>query len=152
MAEFAVAGRTGGATAATADNVGAELWNPHGTRSLYVKQIIVFLTAASACNLGVARSSAKGTSTSTVTPDADSAYNRRAVPATGCTLELDFSAEPTLATPYLQRATLAAIVGGGMVFAFGGLGLEVPAGTGIVVATPVAVALPVVDVTFIGDD
>jgi len=145
---------TGGrsaATAATADNVAAELWNPHGTKSIYVREVWIFSTTAGLSNWGFARSTAKGTSTLTVTPDADNAYDRRAVPASGCTLELTFSAQPTLALPYLPRGNFAALVGAGGVFAFP-QAIEVPAGTGLCVATPVAVILPASDISYVWDE
>jgi len=148
---YAVAGRTA-ATAATADNVAAELWNPHGTKSLYVREVWVFATTATtAMNLGIVRSSAKGTSTLTVTPDADNAFDRRAVPPSGCTLELTFSAQPTLATPYLLRAIAPTVIGAGWVWPFP-QPIEVVAGTGLCIATPMAVAFPIADATYVWDE
>ena len=112
---YYVAGRTA-ATAATIDNVGAELWNPHGTKSVYVNEVWWFQTTAAVGNQGLVRTSAKGTSTLTVTPDADNATDRRAVPPSGATLELTFSAQPTLATPYLARTNTAAAIGLGFIW------------------------------------
>ena len=143
---YYVAGRTA-ATAATIDNVGAELWNPHGTKSVYVNEVWWFQTTAAVGNQGLVRTSAKGTSTLTVTPDADNATDRRAVPPSGATLELTFSAQPTLATPYLARTNTAAAIGLGFIWVFP-MPIEVPAGTGLAIATPVAVVLAVSDVTF----
>jgi hypothetical protein len=147
---YYVAGRTA-ATAATADNVGAELWNPHGTKSMYVNEVWWFQTTAAVGNQGLVRSSAKGTSTLTVTPDADNATDRRAVPPSGGTLELTFSAQPTLATPYLARANTAAAIGAGFIWVFP-MPIEIPAGTGLCIATPLAVALGISDVTFVFEE
>ena len=141
----------GGATAATANNCAAELWNPASAKSLYVREVWVFSTAATTMNLGIERSSAKGTTTVTVTPDADNAFDRRATPPSAATLELDFSAEPTMQGPYMIQACSAAVIGAGWVFVFP-QAIEVPFGTGLVINTTQAAAFPVADVTFVWDE
>ncbi len=147
---YAAAGRTA-ATAATADNAAAELWNPHATKSIYVREIWIFSSAATAMNLGIERSSAKGTSTLTVTPDADNAYDRRAAPPSTCTLELTFSAQPTMQGPYMFRAISAAVAGAGWIFSFP-QPVEVPAGTGICINTTQAAAFPIAEITCVWDE
>ena len=140
------------ATAATADNVGAELWNPHGSKAIFVRTVSWTKTVATIDNPALCRSSAKGTSTLTVTPDADNAMFRDAVPASGATLELTFSAQPTLAKPYLMQTNLPAAIGANFIWVFDPPGLLVPFGTGLVVATPVAVVQQPADVTFEWDE
>jgi hypothetical protein len=144
---YYVAGRSA-ATAATANHCGANLWNPHGTKSLYVSEVWWFQTTAAVGNQGLVRTSTIGTPGSTITPDADNATDRRAVPPSACTLGLGtFSVQPTLQTPYLAQGNTAAAIGAGFIWVFP-MPIEVPAGTGLAIATPVAVVLAASDVTF----
>jgi hypothetical protein len=144
---YSAAGRTT-ATAATADNFGAALWNPDANRALYVKTVSWFKVTATADYAGLVRISARGTQSSTVTPDADNAYDRAAAPPSACVLDIAYSGQPTAATPYLVRMALPAAIGASWVWVFSGMGLRVPAGTGLGVATPVATILQAADVTF----
>lgn len=151
MRHFAVAGRSAN-TAATADHVGAQLWNPDATRSFWVVEIhIQKATTATADSHGVARSSARGaTPTTTVTPDLDNDFEREITPDTGAVLELaTFGTQPTIASPYLYRGVLPAAVGAAVQYVFPGRGMKVPPGTGLIVTTPVAVILMASDFTFV---
>lgn len=144
--------RTGGrcvATAATADNVGAALWNPHATMDLTVDEVHFFQTVGTVSNPGLVRTTTRGTQTLTVTPDIDNHDERLLAPITGALLDLTYSAQPTLATPYLMRINLPAAIGAGFIWAFAPKGIRVPAGTGLAIATPVAVILQPGDVTFV---
>ena len=149
---YAVAGRTV-ATAATANHVAAQLWNPHGSKSIYVREIWVFSTTAGVSNIQIIRSSARGaTPTATATPDADNAFDRRAVPPSAAVLELaTFGTQPTLAGPQMGQVNLAAQIGAGIIIPFP-QPIEVPFGTGLCVSTPVAVILPASDVTAVWDE
>lgn len=151
MRYYAVAGRSAN-TAATQDHVAAQLWNPDGSRGLWVVEVhIQKSTTATADSHGIVRSSARGaTPTTTVTPDADNDFEREVVPDTGGVLELaTFSSQPTLAAPYLYRGTLPAAIGSAVQYVFPGNGIKVPFGTGLCVATPVAVILMASDFTFV---
>lgn len=146
---YSVGGRSA-ATAATADHVAAALWNPHGSLSLYVHEVMIFKTVATVDNHGLIRTSTRGTAGSTVTPDADNAYNRRATPPSGALLDLAaYSAQPTLQGPYMARSNLAAAIGAGFILVFGDQGIEVPFGTGLAIVTPPAVILQPSDFTFV---
>jgi len=149
---YAVAGRTV-ATAATANHVAAQLWNPHATKSIYVREVWAFVTTAASANFGLSRSSARGaTPTATVTPDADNAFDRRAVPPSAAVLETaTFGTQPTLAGPNMAQAISAAVIGAGWVFGFPEA-IEVPAGTGLCVTTTIAAAFPASDITFAWDE
>lgn len=151
MARYAVAGRSA-ATAATADNFGAALWNPHASRSLYVVEIHWFKTVATRDDVEIARITARGTATVTVTPDVDNDYARIVAPVTGALLDTTYSAQPTIAGPAMYRNVLPAAIGAGFIYAFGGPGIEIPFGTGLGIGTPVATILQPADVTFIFDD
>lgn len=145
---YSAGGRTA-ATAATADNIGGELWNPASNKGIRI--FVINWTkqgAATADSPGIVRVTTKGTSTLTVTPDLDNSYDRDATPPSAATLELTFSAQPTIAGPYIMRTNLAAALGTGFTWVFSGDGLLVPAGTGIAVGTPVATVLQAGDVTF----
>lgn len=142
------------ATAATADHVGALLFNPHGSKSIYVREVHVFNTAATLMHPALVRTSTAGvTPTSTVTPDADNAFDRRAIPASGALLYgATFGTQPTLQTPYLARTTLPAAIGAAVMWSFLDEAIEVPFGTGLAVATPVATALQAARYTFVFDE
>lgn len=142
------------ATAATIDHVSALLWNPHGTKSIYVREVHWFSQAATACHPALVRTSTAGvTPTSTVTPDADNAFDRRAVPPSGALLYgATFGTQPTLQTPYLARSSLPAAIGAAIMWSFLDTPIEVPAGTGLAVATPVATALQAARATYVWDE
>lgn len=151
MRHFAVGGRSAN-TAATADHVAALLWNPDSVRSLWVEEIhIQKSTTATADSHGVVRTSTAGaTPTTTVTPDLDNDFEREITPDTGALLYLaTFGTQPTLATPYMYRGNLPAAIGGAAQYVFPGNGIKVPPGTGLAVATPVAVILMASDFTFV---
>ena len=142
------------ATAATGDHVGALLWNPHGTKSIYVREVHVFSTAATQQHPALIRTSTAGTTpTSTVTPDLDNAFDRRATPPSGALLYgATWAAQPTVQGPYLARTTLPAAIGAAVMWSFLDQPVEVPAGTGLAVATPIATALQANRYTYIWDE
>lgn len=153
MAQFSVGGRTA-ASAATANHVGAQFWNPSSSRSVYVTAVSWFQTVATVSNPAIQRSSARGaTPTTTVTPDIDNNWDRDVAPASAAVLELaTFSSQPTLAGPDLFKANLPAAIGSGFLVPFTGRGIKVPAGTGLCVYTPVAVILQPADCTFFWEE
>jgi hypothetical protein len=146
--EYRVAGRSVVSTGAGADAVGCALWNPHATMDLTVDEIHFFNTTATVSNPGVVRTTTRGTVVNSVTPDIDNHNERLLAPITGALLDLDYSADPTVAGPYLQRYNIPAVIGSGMMLVFG-RGIRVPAGTGLALASPVAVALTAMDVTYV---
>lgn len=152
MRFFECAGRSL-ATAATADHCAAQLWNPDSTRSLWVVEIHIQKTVATADHHMISRSTARGaTPTATVTPDASNDYEAEITPDTGAVLELGtFGTQPTLGTPPLRRGNLPAAIGAANQFVFPGRGIRIPAGNahGLCVATPVATVLQPIDVTFV---
>jgi|SRR3990167_847758 len=148
---FSVSGRSA-ATAATADQ-GSHLWNPHASVSLYVREVWVFKTVATVDNQQLIRTTTIGTTPgTTVTPDIDNHFARRFAPISGATLYLStFATYPIVAGPALMRANLPAAIGSGFIWVFSGP-IEVPAGTGLAVATPVSVILQPADITFVWDE
>lgn len=150
---YAVAGRSA-ATAATADQAGCHLWNPHATKSIYIREVWWFKTVATADNPGLVRTSTIGTTPgTTVTPDADNAFDRHAAPPSACVLYLaTFATYPVVQGPYMHRENLPAAIGAGLVWSFLDEPVEVPAGTGFAVATPVATILQPGDATYVWDE
>jgi hypothetical protein len=149
MASYSVGGRSA-ATAATANHAGAQLWNPDSVRSLWVTQISWAKTVATADNLGLVRSTARGTPGSTVTPTVQNDDEFEEVDAVGALLDLAaFSAQPTLssATAYKFRWHLPAAIGSGFVLPLPNR-IRVRPGNGLVLVTPPATILQPADVTF----
>jgi hypothetical protein len=146
--EYRVAGRSVVSTGAAADNVGCALWNPHATMDLTVDEIHFFNTVATVSNPGIVRTTTIGTVVTTVTPDIDNHNERLLAPITGALLHVDYSADPTVAGPYIARYNLPAVIGSGLTLVFS-KGIRVPAGTGLAIASPVAVATTAMDVTYV---
>jgi hypothetical protein len=149
---WAIGGR-GLATAATANHVLAQLWNPSSTRSVFVTGISLAQTAAVVSNSSVRRSSARGaTPTSTVTPTIANDYERKIIPPTVAVLELaTFGTQPTLDGPELFKWNEPAAIGSGFMIPFETKdvqGIQVLPGAGLTISTPVAVIHQVADVTF----
>jgi hypothetical protein len=108
-------------------------------------------TVATVDNPGLVRTTTRGTQTLTVTPDIDNHNLRLLTAITGAVLDLTYSAQPTIAGPYLDRKNLPAAIGGNFIWVFE-KGVRVPAGTGLAIATPVAVILQPGDVTFVWEE
>jgi hypothetical protein len=142
------------ATAATLDHVGCLLWNPHASKSIYVREVHVFSTAATTQHPALVRTSTAGvTPTSTVTPDADNAFDRRAIPPSGALIYgATFGTQPTIQQPYLARTSLPPAIGAAMMWSFLDAPIEVPTGTGLAVATPINTALQANRYTFVWDE
>jgi len=154
MSQYSVGGR-GVVTAATANLVGAELWNPHASISLYVTAVWVAQTAGTVNNPYLKRSSARGaTPNNTVTPTIENDWDRLQAPPSGALLDMGtFGTAPTLVGTPLAAANAPAAAGSGYMLPFvPGRGIRVPAGMGLCVYTPVAVALQPMDVTFFWDE
>lgn len=147
--EYSVGGRSA-ATAATANHVGAALWNASSTRALWVTQISWAKTVATADNIALARISARGTAGSTVTPVQQNDATYDAAPPTGALLDLAaYSAQPTVISTaaYMWRWHMPAAIGAGFILPWPGA-LLVPPGAGLALLTPPATVLQPADVTF----
>jgi hypothetical protein len=94
-----------GAAPSTVPESIATLWNPHGTKALYVVSMAwARESGTGTVTMILIRVSARGTAGSTVTPDADNHVNRRASPASGAILDLaDYTVAPTEEGPDLWR-------------------------------------------------
>lgn len=149
---YSVGGRSAN-TAATANHVAAALWNPSTAFNIYVREIWVTKTVATADNHQLNYITTRGTAGSTVTPDADNDFSRAAVPPSGALLDLAaYSVQPTLQTPALDRRNLPATVGSALLFDFRDYPVMVRPGQGLAVGTPVATILQASDFTFVWDE
>lgn len=148
---FSVGGRSA-ATAATQDQ-GSHLWNPHASISVYVREVWVFTATATAQNLELIRTSTIGTTPgTTVTPDIDNHFARRFAPISAAVLYLStFATYPVVQGPALARGNLPAALGAGFIWVFSEP-IEVPAGTGLAVATATALAMVACDLTYVWDE
>ena len=144
MSKYLVSG-TSIVTAATANHCAAQLWNPSGSKSIYVNAVSWFHTVGTADFSALGISTARGaTPNNTQTPDADNDYNQEVTPDTATVLEMGtFGTQPTIATPRLFGVPFGAAVGAGVIVPLGEdrNGFRVKPGNGMVIFTPVATAL-----------
>lgn len=147
MALYSVRGFTA-ATAATADHAIFSVWNPDSLKRITLVEMGLFKAGAGAANdsLYVCRITTRGTAGSTVTPDADNAWQGDDVPASGFLLDLAaFSAQPTKASPNLFGWVASAVAASGFIWPTP-RGIAIPAGTGIAIVQRAATAWPTSEV------
>jgi hypothetical protein len=151
---YAAAIDASGASGATADDVGAHLWNPDANKWLYLREVHVFTTVATAQHPGLVRTTTIGTTPgTTVNPDADNAFDRAVAPSSSADLYAGtFATDPAVAGPYLTRAIIPGAIGAAVMWSFLDEPIGIPPGTGIGVATPIATALQLNRYTFIWDE
>lgn len=150
MKRFSIAGRTS-ISAATINTPVVGLWNPSTTRPLWLTAIGWAKTVGTVDNFAILRTSTRGTPASTLTPVQANDEDNEAAPITGALLDLGaYSVAPTLvsATVYPFRWNLPATVGAGFILPMQGDGMKIGPASGLVILTPVAVALQPADVTF----
>ena len=151
MPRYAVGVRSA-ATAATADNAAAVLWNPSSTKDIFLREVWVFKTAATADNHALVRVTARGTQSTTVTPDADNCFAAtKLAPASAAVVDTAWSVQPTVAAPYISRGNLPAAIGSGFIWVYPEPWV-VKVTEGVAIVTPVAVILQASDITFVFDD
>lgn len=149
MSVFYLTGRTT-ATTATANVAAAGIWNPHATARIRLVEVWIASTTAGVSNLGLIRTSARGTATGRTVVLSENTGNDNAS-VSGVAIDLNYTVQPTYvsATAYLGRWNLPAAIGAGVILTFPEPGLAIYAGAGIALVTPTAVILPVSDVTFV---
>lgn len=140
-----MAGRTA-ATAATTGNAAFGLWNPSSTSRVRVTEVSICANGAPAAgaSLFLSRTTARGTATSTVTPDIDNDIQRAQVPTSGLLLDVTYSAQPTADASSLWQWTWAAVAASGIVLP---LIVSIPPGAGIAFRNVGAIAFPIADVS-----
>lgn len=154
MNKYSVSGPTA-ATAATADNGIAGLWNPSTTKRIFLKEIHVFKTTAGAADIPrIRRTSARGTASTSFTPTSAYDYDVLSAPESGAILDLAYSVQPTFtgtASRGLLGALIPAAIGAGFVWVLEPVerAFQIPAGTGLCVVTGSALAFPISEVAFV---
>jgi hypothetical protein len=143
-------GRTA-ATAASANQAVASLWNPHGTARVYLTFLELCTTGAVAQSFALQRISARGTATTTVTPNADNAYDRDVANVAGMVLDVAYSVQPTLVAAVLWRWNIPNVAGSGFMKQFPGRGISIPPGTGLCLVG-VTASVPIADVNVLFED
>jgi hypothetical protein len=145
-----IGGRTA-ASGATARNVSCQLWNPHASARIQIFEIWYVVTAATAAAIAIARTTARGTASTSVTAVANHSIANDTAAPSGFTIDLAFSAQPTVSAANNAVWTIPATIGSGIILSFPDP-FDLPNGTGLAVITSQAVALPVSDVTYgVGD-
>lgn len=151
---YRVRGRTV-ATAVTADHAAFGIWNPHATKRIRLREVAFVAAAAPGAGAGLIlrRNTARGTAGSTATPTIEHDHNRDIAPPSGFLLDLAaYTVQPTLAAGAgLFGWILAAVAASGMIYAFPGDGLVIPAGQGLIF-TNMAIIVPALDVTVVVED
>lgn len=101
------------------------------TDRIFVLEIGIFSTAATAITAGVIRPLTTGTTSTTTAGQAEDPAN----PAGTGLIGTAWSVTPTIAaTPiYLRRFVTPAAIGNGIIWTFGGVGLVVPASSSLLV-------------------
>lgn len=154
MLRYGASGPTG-ATAASADQAIAGLWNPSTAKRIFVHEIHFFDTSATGLDQPLLRrSTARGTASVTYTPGISADFDRMLAPESGALLDLDFSAEPTFegtASRGIFAGVVAAAIGSGFQWIFD-RPIAIPEGNGLHLVTGSAVAATVGEVTFIWEE
>lgn len=149
-AAYGISGRTV-ATAATINHAICSIWNPHATKRIAVTEFGIFKTAAgtAADSIRIARTSARGTPGSTITPVLADSYENHVAPPSGFLLDLAaFSVQPTLvAGGGFRRWMAAAVAGSAVVWPFR-RPIVIPPGAGLAILQNQATIWPISDVYF----
>lgn len=142
---YRMAGRSA-ATTATTGNALFGLWNPHATVRVRTVEIGICCNGAPAAgaSLFASRTTARGTSTSTVTPDIDNDTQRAQSPTSGLVLDLTYSAQPTFDASSLWQWTFAAVSASGIIVP---LEIAIPPGTGLAFRNVGGIIFPISDVS-----
>lgn len=133
MARYTLASRT------SATSTGAACWELRSTTTdrLFVREIGITLSAATASTFGLGRPAAIGvTPTSPVTVTAMDPGN----PAGTGTVALAWGTGPTIPSAFIRRIGLPATIGAGVIWTFADAGLVVPISSSIILWNLSAVA------------
>lgn len=142
---YRMSGRSA-ATTATTGNALFGMWNPHATVRIRTVEIGVCCNGAPAAgaSLFMSRTTARGTSTSTVTPTIDSDMQRAQIPTAVPVLDLTYSAQPTFSAAPLWQWTFAAVSASGIIVP---LEVAIPGGTGIAFRNVGGIIFPISDIS-----
>lgn len=151
MGLFRISGTTV-VTAATDQHVICAIWNPHATKRCVVREFSCVAFAAPGAGAGflVRRSTTRGTEGSSVTVAAvHSLESPGTVSLTGFILGLAaYTAQPTITTGDLDGWVFAAVTASGIIKPYPE-GIEVGAGSGLVIVNRAAIVFPTAEVSFL---
>jgi hypothetical protein len=141
------------ATAATQGAVAANLWNPHASNRVKLYVVSFYKTVATADFTALARTTARGTATTTTTPSLENSYRRDTANFSGVVLDTAWSVAPTVAAvaTYGYRWVGPAAIGSGFSYPF----IQefiIPPSTGLALVASQAVILNAGDITYEFDD
>ena len=153
---YSVRGFTAATAGAASPDVICQLWNPDGAKRIKVLEVSLWRGGITGTRVVPTRTTARGTPGSTVTPDADNAWDTDAGPPSGALLDLaQFSVAPTImAAPHLMGFHMAANTGQegfGFVWA-SPKGIEVAPGTGLALIMPLTVVWPISETTWVWEE
>jgi hypothetical protein len=149
MSVFSARGFTA-ATAATADHAITTLWNPDSAKRIKLIEAGLFKAGAgtSGDSLYMIRTSTRGTAGTTVTPDADNAWDGDDIPSSGALMDLAaFSGQPTLQGPGLFGWVAGAASASGFIWPCP-RGIWIPPGKGIALCQRAATIWPTSEAYF----
>lgn len=146
---------TTAASAATDQHVIAGIWNPAATKRLIVWEATISVFAAPGAGAGflVRRSTTRGTEGAAVTSAAvNSKESPGTAPQTGYILGLAaYTGQPTITAGDLFGWVFPAVTASGIVYTFK-FGVEVGAGSGLVLVNRAAIAFPTCEASFLIED
>jgi hypothetical protein len=134
------------APAATIDVPYAGLWNLTGGNRILVREIGLCSTAATTSRVGIKRTTARGTQTTTLLGSPLDTNDNQTV--TG-TVDSVYSANPTLTGNYLRRGLLANVVGASLLWSWWNSPLVIAQGAGIQLCNLVATAAGALEAWFV---
>lgn len=156
MPERYMASLSAAAGALAADAVTVLLWNPHASIDIVVHEVWRQKNSGAAENLGLIRCSTTGTASVTTTPGLAHHYAYKFAPISGAVFYSTFTAQPTVAGPYLHRINAPLLTGTlGPGFFYIMMNYEpivVPAGTGLAIASPLSAVTVVGYYTFVWEE
>lgn len=148
-----------GVAAATAGSVAHEtvfvLWNPDSLKRIYLLEFHVWRGGNNQSRAWLRRTTTRGTPGSTITPDADNAWDSNLAPGSGALLDLSsYTSEPTKASPEFLSIIFAAVTGGqGMGFVWSNpRGIMIPPGTGVGMTMPISTAGSAAEVSVVWEE
>lgn len=109
---------------------GIGLWNPSANVLVCLTELHITVAAANANAFVLRRKTARGTATTTVTPDINNAASSSAAPVSGVVLDTAFSVQPTFDASEIDLWSTDAVVGNAKVWRYDPP-LVVPGGQGI---------------------
>jgi hypothetical protein len=147
MARYSAGWRTAGAGSTT---LPAAALAAAANNDVYVVQIEVWNSTATACNVAVRRLTTAGTPG---TGQSEIPWDPDTTAATATALDTYTSTGPTITAGFYDVADLGAAIGSGVIWTYGNKGLRIPKGTGNAICVIPGVGTgQILDVGFVWDE